>query len=170
MEVKDKQRLSVMVERLKEAVPDIDKKIEPDAVSFGIYKRLRHIQIKGECCGVPMGLDELREAVELATRASVKNPVNYLCRILSKKCIQETLKTIKARLMKLGAQAVALVKSAVKYAGLKTQEEIKYVASKIYKGFSMNDVVILGEKASKKSNPAHYFIACLAGTHAKARL
>ena len=149
-------RLEVMKQRIEEDLPEFVELIPPTAQSEGLYRRIRHIQKAGECCGVAMTLDELREIIALAGRESVSKPLYYLCRVLDRVHVERTLKTARNRL-----NIDKRIRCFAKYVKLEAEWQVKYISDLITGKYSMNDLMIACEIATKKKHPERYFIAML---------
>ena len=147
-------RLETMTERIKADLPEFVELIPPNEISEGLYRRIRHIQSKGECCGHKMGLEQLREAIEMASYENIKSPIKYLCRILDKSHIKRTLKTIRNRL-----NIDKRIRDVIRYVKLESQWQIKYLSDLISGKYSMNDLMVACEIAEKKKNSDRYLLA-----------
>lgn len=149
-------RLETMAERIKKDLPEFVELISPTPTHEGLYRRIRHIQMTGKCCGYDMSLDQLREIIALAGRESVRNPFYYLCAVLDKLHVERTLKTANSRL-KIDER----IKSMGHYVRLEAEWQVKYISALIYKKFSMDDLMTACEIAEKKKYPSHYLIKLL---------
>lgn len=147
-------RLSTMAERIGAELPDFIKLIPPTAQSEGLYRRIRHIQKTGECCGYEMSMEQLKEIIALAGRESVKKPLHYLCRVLDRLHVQKTLETATKRL-KTDKRIVDIMR----YVKLESEWQIKYLSDLITGKYSMNDLMIACEIAQKKKQPDRYLLA-----------
>ena len=148
-------RLTTMAERIQKDLPEFIKLVPPTERSEGLYRRIRHIQMTGECCGFPMSMDQLREIIALAGRESVNEPCLYLCRVLDRLHIERTLKTASNRLRI--DDKVLYVASKIKL----VEWQMKYLSDRIAGKYSMNDVVCALEIAMRKKQPTHYFIGIM---------
>lgn len=149
-------RLDTMTNRIKEDLPEFVELVPPTAQSEGLYRRIRHIQKTGECCGVPMTIDELKEIIALASRESVSEPLYYLCRVLDRLHVERTLKTARNRL-KIDLR----VRDIARYVKLEFEWQVKYISDLITGKYSMNDLMCACEIACKKKHPERYFITML---------
>lgn len=149
-------RLETMTERIRADLPEFIKLIPPTAESEGLYRRIRHIQMKRECCGVPMTIEQLKEIIVLASRESVKSPLHFLCRVLDRAHVERTLQNASRR-QKLDAR----VRSIAKYVKLESEWQVRYVSDLITGKYSMDDLMTACEIANKKQNPDRYLIAIL---------
>lgn len=149
-------RLETMTNRIKEELPEFVELVPPTAQSEGLYRRIRHIQKTGECCGMPMTMDELKEIIALAARESVSEPLYYLCRVLDRVHVERTLKTARKRI-KIDER----VRDIARYIRLEFDWQVKYISDLITGKYSMNDLMIACEIAGKKKCPERYFITML---------
>ena len=147
-------RLETMAQRIKEDLPEFIELVPPSDESEGLYRRIRHIQMKNECCGFEMTIDELREIIALAGRETVSKPLFYLCRILDRLHVERTLKTARNRL-KIDQR----IKCMAKYVKLETDWQIKYLSDLITGKYSMNDLMVACELAQNKKEPAKYLLS-----------
>lgn len=146
-------RLETMTNRIKEDLPEFVELIPPTVKSEGLYRRIRHIQKTGECCGTPMTMDELKQIIALAGRESVSEPLYYLCRVLDRVHIERTLKTARSRL-KMDER----VRDVARYIKFEAKWQLQLVSDLIYGRYSMNDLMCACETACKKEHPDRYFI------------
>lgn len=146
-------RLETMAKRINEDLPEFIELIPPTEVSEGLYRRIRHIQITGECCGYKMSLEQLKEIIEMASAETIKNPINYLCRILDRLHVERTLETIKNRL-----NIDNRIYDILRYIKLKSQWQIKYLSDLISGKYSMNELMVACEIAMKKKQPDRYLL------------
>lgn len=149
-------RLEVMKQRIEEELPEFVELIPPTAQSEGLYRRIRHIQKTGECCGFQMTMDELREIIALAGRESVSKPLYYLCRVLDRLHVERTLKTARNRL-----RIDKRVRDIGRYVKFEAKWQVKYISDLITGKYSMADLMDACEIACKKKYPDRYFIAML---------
>lgn len=153
--VRTMSRLETMTERIQKDLPEFIKLVPPTERSEGLYRRIRHIQKTGECCGFPMSMEQLREIIALASRESVSDACLYLCRILDRVHVERTLKTASNRLRI--DDKVLYVATKIKFATW----QLKYLSDLVTGKYSMNDMVCAMEIALKKDVPAHYFIGIM---------
>lgn len=146
-------RLETMTERIKEDLPEFIKLVPPTERSEGLYRRIRHIQKTGECCGHPMTMEQLKEIIALAGRESVSDACLYLCRVLDRVHIERTLKTASNRLRI--DDRILYVSGKIKLAVW----QMKYLSDLVTGKYSEADIVDAMEIALKKEVPAHYFIS-----------
>ena len=151
--VRTMSRLETMAERIQKDLPEFIKLVPPTERSEGLYRRIRHIQKTGECCGFPMSMEQLREIIALAGRESVSDACLYLCRVLDRVHIERTLKTASNRLRI--DDKVLYVAGKIKL----LEWQMKYLSDLISGKYSMSDIVDAMEIALKKEVPAHYFIS-----------
>ena len=149
-------RLETMATRIKEDLPEFIKLIPPSEVSEGLYRRIRHIQKTGECCGFEMSIKQLKEIIEMASSKTIKNPLHYLCRILDKLHVERTLNTIKNRL-----NPDRRISDILRYVKLESKWQIKYLSDLITGKYSMNDLMVACELAMKKKQPDRYLLVLL---------
>lgn len=146
-------RLETMTERIKTDLPEFVKLVPPTERSEGLYRRIRHIQMTGECCGHEMSIEQLKEIIALAGRESVVDKVLYLCRVLDRVHIERTLKTASNRLRI--DDRILYVSSKIKLAVW----QMKYLSDKVAGKYSEADIVDAMEIALKKEVPATYFMS-----------
>ena len=149
-------RLDTMAERIGAELPEFIKLIPPTEKSEGLYRRIRHIQKTGECCGVAMTMEQLKEIIALAGRESVREPLLYLCRVLDRVHVERTLKTASNRL-----SIDKRVRDIARYVKLEAEWQVKYISDLITGKYSMNDLMCACEIAAKKQEPVRYFLAML---------
>lgn len=148
-------RLETMAERISKDLPEFIKLVPPTERSEGLYRRIRHIQMTGECCGVAMSMEQLKEIIAIAGRESVSDACLYLCRVLDRVHIERTLKT---------AQNGLNVDKRILYVATKIKLavwQIKYLSNLVSGKYSEADIVDAMEIALKKETPAHYFIGIM---------
>lgn len=148
-------RLETMAKAIGADLPEFIKLIPPTEQSEGLYRRIRHIQKTGECCGYEMSLDQLRTIIALASDESIQKPLNFLCVVLSRLNVQRTLKTASSRLCK--DERLPIIQ---KYVKLEFEWQKQLVSDLIYGNYSINDIIIACEIAMKKQHPDRYLIAC----------
>lgn len=144
-----------MAERIEKDLPEFIKLVPPTERSEGLYRRIRHIQMTGECCGVAMSMEQLKEIIALASRESVKDACLYLCRVLDRVHIERTLKTASNRLRI--DDRILYVSGKIKLAIW----QMKYLSDLVAGKYSMDDIVCAMEIALKKKKPSHYFIGIM---------
>lgn len=149
-------RLDTMTNRIKQDLPEFIELIPPSPTSEGLYRRIRHIQKTGKCCGFDMTMEELKEIISLAARESVSDPLRYLCRVLDRLHVERTLKTAKNRL-KIDKR----VKDIARYVKIEAEWQVKYISDLITGKYSMNDLMMACEVAHKKKRPERYLIKML---------
>lgn len=149
-------RLDTMRKKIEEDLPEFVELIPPTSQSEGLYRRIRHIQKTGECCGVAMTIDELREIIALAGRESVSKPLYYLCRVLDRLHVERTLKTARNRL-----RIDKRVRDIGRYVKFEAEWQIKYISDLITGKYSMADLMDACEIATNKKQPDRYFIKML---------
>lgn len=143
-----------MAERIKADLPEFIKLCPPNERSEGLYRRIRHIQITGECCGVPMTMQQLKQIIALAGRETVRDAVLYLCRVLDRLHVRKTLE-----MAKNGLKMDARVRYMAKYVKMEASWQIKYLSDLITGRYSMDDLMTACEIAQKKEYPARYLLA-----------
>jgi len=146
-------RLETMAERIKKDLPEFVELIPPTEVSEGLYRRIRHIQITGECCGFEMSMEQLKEIVSLAANESVQKPIHFLCRILDRLHIERTLKTATNRL-----NIDERIKNIGHYIVFESVWQVKYLSDLITGKYSMDDLMVATEIAMKKQQPVRYLL------------
>lgn len=147
-------RLETMAKRIKEDLPEFVELVPPSEVSEGLYRRIRHIQKTGECCGVPMSMEQLKEIIALAGSESVRKPINYLCRVLDRLHVEETLRTATNRL-----RIDERIRNVGHYIVFESIWQVKYLSDLISGKYSDDDVFSAMEIAMKKKYPARYLLA-----------
>ena len=148
-------RLETMTERIQKDLPEFIKLVPPTERSEGLYRRIRHIQKTGECCGFPMSMEQLKEIIALAGRESVSDACLYLCRVLDRVHVERTLKTASNRLRM--DDRILYVAGKIKL----LEWQIKYLSDLVAGKYSMDDIVCAMEIALKKETPARYFIGIM---------
>lgn len=146
-------RLETIAERIKEDLPEFIDLIPPTTQSEGLYRRIRHIQIHHECCGIAMTIDQLKQIIALASSKSVSKPLNYLCVVLDKVHVEKTLENVLK-----GSRIDERVKNMMHYVKLESQWQIKYLSDLICGRYSMDDLMTACEIAMKKRYPDRYLI------------
>lgn len=154
----DHQRLMTMAERIKVDFPGFVEMIPPEDKYNGLYRRIRHIQAQGDCCGEEMTKDELRAALRLARKETVKDKAAYLCVILDKFHILKTLNIIRQN---QDIAANPQVRAIVKYLAISSAWQVRVIAGLIGRKYSMDDIVCMCELAQKKKYPTRYMIGIL---------
>ena len=109
----------------------------------------------GECCGIPMSMEQLKEIIALASRESVSDACLYLCRVLDRVHIERTLKTASNRLRI--DDRILYVAGKIKL----LEWQIKYLSDLVTGKYSMDDIVCAMEIALKKEVPSHYFMSIM---------
>lgn len=146
-------KLEKMTEAISADLPEFVQLVPPTERSEGLYRRIRHIQKTGECCGFEMSMEQLKEIIRLAGRESVHDAVLYLCRVLDRLHVQRTLKTALKRL-----NIDKRIKAMGHYVRLETEEQVKYLSDLISGKYSMDDLMTACEIAERKKNPARYLL------------
>ena len=146
-------RLETMAERIKKDLPEFVELIPPTEVSEGLYRRIRHIQITGECCGFEMSMEQLKEIIALAANESVQKPIHFLCRVLDRLHIERTLKTATNRL-----NIDERIKNIGHYIVFESVWQVKYLSDLITGKYSMDDLMVATEIAIKKQQPVRYLL------------
>lgn len=147
-------RLSTMAERIAKDLPEFVELIPPTEISEGMYRRIRHIQKTGECCGVAMTMEQLKEIIAIASAESVRKPLNFLCRVLDRVHVEETLKTATKRL-----NIDKRIKNIAHYIKFEAEWQVKYLSDLISGKYSMDDLMTAVEIAMKKQHPDRYLLA-----------
>lgn len=147
-------RLETMAERIKKDLPEFVELIPPTEISEGLYRRIRHIQKTGECCGFPMSLEQLKEIIALASRESVRKPIHFLCRVLDRLHVERTLRTATNRL-----RIDERIRNIGHYIKFESVWQIKYLSDLITGKYSMDDLMVATEIAMKKQHPDRYLLA-----------
>ena len=152
------QRTITMYNRLKEDFPEFVEMFPPNEKNDGLYRRIRHIQKTGECCGFEMTQDELRAIIHLCKSETVKDPFAYLITILARYRVEQTLQNIRASL-EIGKSEQ--IRAVAKYVVGITKWQLKTAYNLMRGKYTMNDVIIMCELAAKKEKPAAYFLGIL---------
>lgn len=147
-------RLRAMATSLAEEYPEFIELCPPTRRSEGLYRRVRHVQKTGKCCGFKMSPAQLHELFALAGRKSVKDPVLYLCRIIDRLHVERTIATLKKRLR--AENALQNVAARLQARG---SWELKYWGDLVLGRYSMDDIMRACEIAEGKDNPPAYFTA-----------
>ena len=148
-------RLTTMAERIQKDLPEFIKLVPPTERSEGLYRRIRHIQMTGECCGIPISMEQLKEIIALASRESVSDACLYLCRVMDRVHIERTLKTASNRLRI--DDRIIYVAGKIKL----LEWQIKYLSDLVTGKYSMDDIVCAMEIALEKEVPSHYFMSIM---------
>lgn len=151
-------RLQAMTQALRSQFADFIKLVPPDQRSEGLYRRIRHIQKMGECCGVEMSAEQLHQIIALAARKTVKDPVLYLCRVLDRVHVEKTLETVREYARRQSTLDLR-VRSMAKYVRIEAAWQLKVLSDRIHGKYSMNDLMTACEIAAKKKQPARYLLA-----------
>lgn len=146
-------RLETMAERIKKDLPEFVELIPPTEISEGLYRRIRHIQITGECCGFEMSMEQLKEIIAIAANESVQKPIHFLCRVLDRLHIERTLKTATNRL-----NIDERIKNIGHYIVFESVWQVKYLSDLITGKYSMDDLMVATEIAMKKQQPVRYLL------------
>lgn len=147
-------RLETMAKRIAEDLPEFVELIPPTEISEGMYRRIRHIQKTGECCGFPMSMEQLREIIALASRESVHKPLHFLCRVLDRLHVEQTLKTATNRL-----NIDTRIRNIGHYIVFEAEWQVKYLSDLISGRYTDDDVFSAMEIAMKKKYPVRYLLA-----------
>lgn len=146
-------RLETMAKRIAEDFPEFVELIPPSEISEGMYRRIRHIQKTGECCGFEMSKEQLKEIIALAGAESVQKPLNYLCRVLDRLHVEQTLKTAANRLC-----IDDRIRNIGHYIVFEARWQIQLLSDLISCKYSMDDLMVATEIAAKKRFPARYLL------------
>lgn len=146
-------RLETMAKRIAEDLPEFVELIPPTEVSEGMYRRIRHIQKTGECCGYPMTMEQLKEIIALAGSESVSKPLHFLCRVLDRLHVERTLKTATNRL-----RIDERIRNVAHYIKFEAEWQVKYLSDLITGKYSMDDLMVATEIAMKKQYPVRYLL------------
>lgn len=152
------QRTITMANRISKDFPEFIKMFPPTDENDGLYRRIRHIQKNGDCCGVPMSKDELREIIHLCQSETVIDKYNYLCKCLGRYRIEQTLKYIRNR-KEIATSEVA--RAFAKYVTGITAWQLKTAYGLARGKYSMNDIVTMCEICRNKEKPGSYLIGIL---------
>lgn len=153
------KRYASMVRSLLASLPEFIILVPPTPQANGLYRRIRHIQNTGECCGFAMNEQELKEIIGLAGRESVHNALAFLCRVLDKLHVERTLKTAQNRLQSDNRLEHAAAKLGL--VGKQAVWTVKYWQDLVRGRYSEADLYDALEIALRKKSPAGYFTACL---------
>ena len=154
-----------MAERIKADLPEFINLCPPTERSEGLYRRIRHIQKTGECCGVPMTMQQLKQIIALAGRETVRDAVLWLCRVLDRLHIQKTLE-----MAKNGLKMDERVRCMVKYVKMEASWQVKYLSDLIVGRYSMDDLMTACEIAQKKEHPARYLLGMFKNGYRRPKL
>lgn len=147
-------RLETMAKAIAKDLPEFVELIPPTETSEGMYRRIRHIQKTGECCGMPMSMQQLKEIIAVAANESVKKPLHFLCRVLDKVHVKQTLEMATKRL-----NIDERIRNIGHYIVFEAEWQVKYLSDLISGRYSMNDLMIATEIAMKKTYPVRYLLA-----------
>lgn len=147
-------RLDTMAKAIEKDLPEFIKLIPPSEVSEGMYRRIRHIQKTGECCGVAMTMEQLKEIIAIASRESVHKPLHFLCRVLDRVHVEQTLRTATKRL-----NIDERIRNIGHYIRFDAEWQVKYLSDLITGKYSMDDLMVATEIAMKKQYPVRYLLA-----------
>lgn len=147
-------RLDTMAKRISEDLPEFIELVPPTEVSEGMYRRIRHIQKTGECCGFPMTIEQLKEIIALAGSESVQKPLHFLCRVLDRLHVERTLKTATNRL-----RLDERIRNIGHYIKFEAEWQVKYLSDLISGRYSDDEVFCAVEIAMRKSYPDRYLLA-----------
>lgn len=147
-------RLDTMAKRISEDLPEFIELVPPTEVSEGLYRRIRHIQKTGECCGFKMSMEQLKEIIALAGSESVQKPLHFLCRVLDRLHVERTLKTATNRLC-----LDERIKNVGHYIKFEAEWQVKYLSDLISGKYSMDDIMTAVEIAMRKSHHDRYLLA-----------
>ena len=147
-------RLETMAKAIAKDLPEFVELIPPTETSEGMYRRIRHIQKTGECCGVPMSMQQLKEIIAVAANESVHKPLHFLCRVLDKVHVKQTLEMATKRL-----NIDERIRNIGHYIVFEAEWQVKYLSDLISGRYSMNDLMIATEIAMKKTYPVRYLLA-----------
>lgn len=146
-------RLDTMAKRIAEDLPEFVELIPPTEQSEGMYRRIRHIQKTGECCGFPMTMEQLKEIIALASRESVHKPLHFLCRVLDRLHVEETLRTATNRL-----HIDERIRNVGHYIKFEAEWQVKYLSDLISGKYSIDDIMVATEIAMNKTHPVRYLL------------
>jgi len=147
-------RLDTMAKRISEDLPEFIELVPPTEVSEGLYRRIRHIQKTGECCGFEMSMEQLKEIIDLAGSESVQKPLHFLCRVLDRLHVERTLKTATNRL-----RLDERIRNIGHYIKFEAEWQVKYLSDLISGRYSDDEVFCAVEIAMRKSYPDRYLLA-----------
>lgn len=147
-------RLDTMAKRISEDLPEFIELVPPTEVSEGLYRRIRHIQKTGECCGFEMSIEQLKEIIALAGSESVQKPLHFLCRVLDRLHVERTLKTATNRL-----RLDERIRNIGHYIKFEAEWQVKYLSDLISGRYSDDEVFCAVEIAMRKSHPDRYLLA-----------
>lgn len=147
-------RLDTMAKRISEDLPEFIELVPPTEVSEGLYRRIRHIQKTGECCGFEMSIEQLKEIIALAGSESVQKPLHFLCRVLDRLHVERTLKTATNRL-----RLDERIRNIGHYIKFEAEWQVKYLSDLISGRYSDDEVFCAVEIAMRKSYPDRYLLA-----------
>ena len=147
-------RLDTMAKRISEDLPEFIELVPPTEVSEGLYRRIRHIQKTGECCGFEMSMEQLKEIIALAGSESVQKPLHFLCRVLDRLHVERTLKTATNRL-----RLDERIRNIGHYIKFEAEWQVKYLSDLISGRYSDDEVFCAVEIAMRKTYPDRYLLA-----------
>lgn len=153
------KRMRTMARKIKEDFPDFVKMFSPEEIkNYGMFIRVRSIQMRGNCCSVELSKEDMREILSLCAKESVHDKASYLGKMLSKLRIDATLRSLRSNRKLRNDERIRAV---AKYVRDITGWQLRAIWGYIEGKYSMSDIIDMCELCNKKTNPAAYMIGVL---------
>lgn len=153
------KRMATMAARIKADYPEFVRMFDPaDLANYGMYIRVRSIQMRGACSGTEVSKEELHCVLALCARETVKDKAAYLGTMLSRLRIEQTLNSIRAQ---KEMRTSEVVRAFAKYVAGITAWQLRKAFELARGKYSMNDIVCMCELCAKKKKPGSYLIGIL---------
>ena len=153
------KRMATMAARIKADYPEFVRMFDSaDLANYGMYIRIRSVQMHGKCGDVEISKEEMHSILALCASETVKNKAAYLGTMISRLKIEQTLASIRAkREMRTSPIAYAFAKYVAKITAWQLKTAFGLARGK----YSMDDVVSMCELCAKKEKPASYLLGIL---------
>lgn len=119
------------------------------------YIAVRHILKEQEWCGKQFGIDQLEGIIGIAHNPTVRDPLRFLMKCLSKANLERTLDTLKHHLTTKDER----LQNVARRLKIKAQWQLDMWNDIIRGRYNLNDIMIACEIAEGKENPPAYFTA-----------
>ena len=119
------------------------------------YIAVRHILKEQEWCGQQFSIEQLEGIIGIAHNPTVRDPLRFLMKCLSKANLERTLDTLKHHLNTKDER----LQNVARRLKVKTHWQIDMWNDIIRGRYSLNDLMIACEIAEGKENPPAYFTA-----------
>ena len=151
--------MATMARKIGADLPEFVKMFSPeDLNNYGMYIRVRSIQMKGEVCGTKLSMEDMHDILALCARDTVKNKNAYLGIMLSKFRIEATLRSLRSR-KKISTDE--RIYAVAKYVRGITKWQLQTIWGYIEGKYSMADIVDMCELCNHKEKPGAYMIGIL---------